>query len=356
MAELMDYKCPACSGALEFDPASQKMHCPFCGSSFEMAQLRDQDAQMSGATAGQWQSAQTDAWDDEGVAVFRCESCGGEIVGDETTAATACPFCGNPVVMTGRVSGEFKPEYVLPFQLEKKAATEKLGQYLAKKKFAPSAFLRENRIKEIRGLYVPVWLYDSDIHAAASFEATRKRTWTQGDTEYTETNYYDVWREGDMAFANVPVDGSTKMAEDLLESVEPFDFSLAVPFQTAYLAGYLADKYDVSMDEGAARVQERMRRSAADTLRQTVKNFDSVESRSTQIELVRGVAKYVLYPVWLLNTVYRGETYTFAMNGQSGKFVGNVPVDGGKLGGLFAGVTVGAAAVLFLIGKLLGLV
>ncbi len=356
MAELMDYKCPACSGALEFDPATQKMLCPFCGSSFEMEELREKDAQTEQAQTGEWQSAQAEEWDDDNVAVYRCESCGGEIVGDETTAATACPFCGNPVVMAGRVSGAFKPEYVLPFQLEKKAAKEKLKQYLGKKKFAPSAFLRENRIEEIRGLYVPVWLYDSDIHAAARFEATRKRTWRQGDTEYTETSYYDVYREGDMAFANVPVDGSTKMPEDLLESVEPFDFGKAVPFQTAYLAGYLADKYDVSMEQGAARVNERIQQSAEDTLRKTVKNFDSVEARSTQTQLLRGVAKYALYPVWLLNTVYRGETYTFAMNGQSGKFVGNVPVDNGKLAGLFAGVTVGAAAVLFAIGKLLGMI
>ena len=356
MAELMDYKCPACSGALEFDPATQKMLCPFCGSSYEMAELQAKDAQLQDDRAGQWQSAQAGEWNDEGVAVFRCESCGGEIVGDETTSATACPYCGNPVVMAGRVSGEFKPEYVLPFKLEKKAATEKLKQYLSKKKFAPKAFLHENRIKEIRGLYVPVWLYDSDIHAAARFEATRKRTWTQGDTEYTETSYYDVYREGDMSFENVPVDGSTKMPEDLLESVEPFDFKQAVPFQTAFLAGYLADKYDISMEMGVSRVNERMKHSAEDTLRKTVKNFDSVESRSTQIELMRGVAKYVLYPVWLLNTVYRGETYTFAMNGQSGKFVGNVPVDGGKLGGLFAGVAVGSAAVLFVLGKLLGMI
>ena len=135
MAELMDYKCPACSGALEFDPATQKMLCPFCGSSFEMAQLQAKDVQMQQSQmqqpqSQQWQSAQADEWNDGNVAVYRCESCGGEIVGDETTAATACPFCGNPVVMAGRVSGEFKPEYVLPFQLEKKAATEKLKQYL----------------------------------------------------------------------------------------------------------------------------------------------------------------------------------------------------------------------------------
>jgi DNA-directed RNA polymerase subunit RPC12/RpoP len=361
MAELMDYKCPACSGALEFDPATQKMLCPFCGSSFEMAQLQAKDVQMQQSQmqqpqSQQWQSAQADEWNDGNVAVYRCESCGGEIVGDETTAATACPFCGNPVVMAGRVSGEFKPEYVLPFQLEKKAATEKLKQYLSKKKFAPNAFLRENRIQEIRGLYVPVWLYDSEIHATASFEATRKRTWTQGNTEYTETSYFDVYREGDMAFANVPVDGSTKMPEDLLESVEPFDFAKAVPFQTAYLAGYLADKYDISMEQGAARVNERIQKSAEDTLRKTVQNFDSVDSRSTQMQLLRGVAKYALYPVWILNTVYRGETYTFAMNGQSGKFVGNVPVDSGKLGGLFAGVAVGAAAVLFVLGKLFGMI
>lgn len=352
LAELRDYKCPACSGALEFDPATQKMQCPYCGSSFDIAQL--QDASQDGAD---WQSESSENWgDDETVNVFHCESCGGEIVGDDTTAASSCPYCGNPVTMTGRLSGAFRPEFVLPFKLEKKAAQDKLKVYLKKKKFAPSSFLRENRIQEIRGLYVPVWLYDSDIHADAVFEATRKRTWTQGDVEYTETSYYDVYRSGDMSFAGIPVDGSTKMPQDLLESVEPFDSAQAVPFQTAYLAGYLADKYDISMEQGAQRANERIDISAGDALRGTVKGFDNVDLRSKQVRMLRGVAKYVLYPVWLFNTVYRGETYTFAMNGQSGKFIGNVPVDGGKLAGLFGAVTVGAGAVLFALGKLLGMI
>ena len=352
MAELKDYKCPACSGSLEFDPATQKMVCPFCGSTFEMAQLQD-----TPQDDGEWKTESAEDWgEDDNVSVFHCESCGGEIVGDETTAASSCPYCGNPVTMTGRLSGVFKPEFVLPFKLEKKAAQEKLKVYLKKKKFAPSAFQRENRIQEIRGLYVPVWLYDSDIHANARFEATRKRTWKQGDVEYTEISYYDVYRAGTMSFANIPVDGSTKMPQDLLESIEPFDFRQAVPFQTAYLAGYLADKYDVSMEQGALRANERIEESAGEALRETVKGFDDVDIRAKEIRLMRGVAKYVLYPVWLLNTVYRGETYTFAMNGQSGKFIGNVPVDNGKLAALFGAVAVGAGAVLFMLGKLLGMI
>ena len=351
MAELKDYKCPACSGALEFDPKTQKMQCPYCGSAFDIAALQADD------DASSQQTESVEGLDDaENISVFQCASCGGEIVGDDTTAAASCPYCGNPVTMTGRLTGEFKPELVLPFKLEKKQAQEKLKQYLGKKKFAPAAFVKGNRISEIRGLYVPVWLYDSDIHASASFEGTKKKTWTQGDTEYTEVSYYDVFREGDMSFEHIPVDGSTKLPQEMLESLEPFDFSQAVPFRTAYLAGYLADKYDISMDDGAKRANERIERSASDTLRGTVKNYDEVREKDIRVQLTRSVAKYVLYPVWLLNTVFDGKTYTFIMNGQSGKFLGDVPVDGGKLAGPGAGVAVGAAAVLFVLGKLLGLI
>ena len=350
MAELKEYKCPACSGALEFDAKTQKMLCPYCGSSFDVSVLQD-------TADAQWQSADTEQWDAaENMSVFHCDSCGGEIVGDDTTAATSCPYCGNPVTMTGRLSGENKPELVLPFKLEKKAVQEQLKAYLNKKRFAPSAFRRENKIEEIRGLYVPVWLYDADVHANARFEGTTERKWTQGDTEYTETSYYDIYRSGDMTFADIPVDGSTKMPQDLLESLEPFDVSQAVSFQTAYLAGYLADKYDISMEPGAERADERIRKSAVDALRGTVHNYDNVHENHSDVTRTRSVAKYVLYPVWLLNTVYRGEKYTFAMNGQSGKFIGNLPVDGGKIAGLFSAVTVGAGAILFLLGKLFGMI
>ena len=158
-----------------------------------------------------------------------------------------------------------------------------------------------------------------------------------------------------MRFLNIPVDGSSKMPDDLMESIEPFDFGEAVDFQTAYLAGYLADKYDVTMEESIPRANERIKHSAEDTLKDTVQGYTTVRAQYSSVRLNSGVSKYALYPVWILNTDYKGEKYTFAMNGQTGKFIGNLPIDKAKLFALFAGVSVGAGALVYLICMLLGL-
>lgn len=370
MSDLLDYKCPNCGGALEFDTALQKMKCPFCDSTFEMNELEQKDdvlnqpAQQATAFEGapkqdefNWNDAGQD-WngEDENMSVFVCNSCGGEIVGDTNTAATSCPYCGNPVVMSGRLSGMLKPDYVIPFQLDKKAAKAKLKEYVTSKKFAPSTFKSENKLEEIKGIYVPFWLFDSQINAAVNYEATKVRTWSDSKYEYTETSYFDIYRQGNMAFSNIPVDGSSKMPDDLMESIEPYDFSKAVNFQTAYLAGYLADKYDVDMQASVPRANERIKHSAEDTLRDTVVGYTSVTPKISNVQLINGVSKYALYPVWLLNTSYKGEKYTFAMNGQTGKFVGNLPLDKGKLAGVCSGVAAGAAVIVFAVGRLLGFI
>ena len=357
MAELLEYKCPNCGGSMEFDADAQKMKCPFCDSEFNVADLQQMDAGLDAQKPDsfEWNCTQTEEWgadDAEHMSVFVCKSCGGEIVGDDTTAATFCPYCGNPVVMTGRLSGAIKPNFVIPFKLDKDAAKKKLRDYIGKKRFAPSDFKSENKLEEIKGLYVPFWLFDSDTDAAVSFEGTQVRKWSDSSYDYTETSYFDVFRSGRMRFENIPVDGSEKMPDDLMESLEPFDFSQAVPFQTAYLSGFFADKYDVPMEQSIGRANERVKVSAQNTLAATATGYVTLTPKFTSVQVQNGLAKYALYPVWLLNTSYKGEKYTFAMNGQSGKFIGNLPVDKGKLAALFSGLTVGVGAVAFLLGLL----
>lgn len=367
MAENLDYKCPACGGTLEFDTATQKMKCPFCESVFDVSELQQKDTVLDTQQADMGQqppqedqfdwsgTGSGEQWDDNGMSVFVCKSCGGEIVADENTAATTCPYCGNNTVLSGRLSGVLKPNFVIPFKLNKEQAKQKLKEYTSNKKFAPSTFKSENRLEEIKGLYVPFWLFDSNISAYVQYEGTQVRTWRDSKYQYTETSFYDIYRQGTMSFMNIPVDGSTKMPDDLMESIEPYDFSQAVDFQTAYLAGYLADKYDVDMQQSIPRANERIKHSAEDTLRGTVQGYATVTPRFSSVQLLNGVSKYALYPVWILNTDYKGEKYTFAMNGQTGKFVGNLPIAKGKLAALFAGVAVGAGALTYLICSLLGM-
>lgn len=332
MAAIQEYKCPCCGGAIVFDSNIQKMKCPYCDTEFEMETLKGYDSELQNDKADdmQWESNAGTEWQEgetDGLRTYICKSCGGEIVGDENTAATECPFCGNPVVMSGQFSGALKPDIVIPFKLDKKAAKAGLTKHLSGKRLLPKIFKDQNHIDEVKGLYVPFWLFDTDVSAQVRYRATKVRSWSDSNYNYTETQHYSVHRGGNIGFANVPVDGSTKMADDLMESIEPYDISDAVDFQTAYLSGYLADKYDVNADQSVQRANERVKKSTEEAFAQTVKNYTTVVAENSNIRLSSGKVKYALYPVWILNTTWKDEKFTFAMNGQTGKFVGNLPVD-----------------------------
>lgn len=325
MANVMEYKCPRCGGVLEFDSTLQKMRCPYCDSVFEVAEMQAKDEVLDQQPAQQ--APPTD--EETSMGVYTCNSCGGELVADDNTVATHCPFCGNPVMLTGRISGDWKPDFVIPFQKTKEDAKDALRRFTAGKKLLPKLFRSENHIDEVKGVYVPFWLYDAQANGSARFEGIQSRTWRQGNYQITERRYYEIDRDGSVLFDNIPVDGSTKMPDDVMESLEPFDFSTAQPFQTAYLSGYLADKYDIGAEESAVRADERIKRSTEDALRSTVSGYDSVNTLGSNVQIGRAKPKYALYPVWLLTTTWEKKQYRFAMNGQTGKFVGTLPVDKG---------------------------
>ncbi len=361
MAAIQEYKCPCCGGAIAFDSAIQKMKCPFCDTEFEMETLAGYDSELRNEQADdmRWETNAGNGWQDgetDGLCSYVCKSCGGEIVGDENTAATSCPFCGNPVVMMDQFSGSLRPDYVIPFKLDKRAAKEALKKHYEGKRLLPKIFKDENHIDEVKGVYVPFWLFDADAHADMRYKATKVRRWSDSRYDYIETSYYAVCRSGSIKFENVPVDGSEKMADDLMESLEPFDFSEAVQFQTAYLAGYLADKYDVDAEQSVGHANKRIKKSTEDAIEATVKGYATVTREAGSIQLNNCQVKYALFPVWILNTTWHGQKYLFAMNGQSGKMVGDLPLDKGAYKKWLFGLTgaIGAAiyAALFLISML----
>ena len=358
MAVLQEYKCPCCGGAIAFDAGLQKMKCPYCDTEFEMETLSAYDSELSKETADEmeWESTAADAWQEEdGIRSYVCKSCGGEIVGDNNTAATSCPFCGNPVVMMEQFSGSLKPDRVIPFKLDKKAAISALKEHYKGKKLLPKVFKEENHLHEIQGIYVPVWLFDAEAEADVRFKATQVRAWSDSRYDYTQTSYFALSRSGQLAFSCIPVDGSTKMDDAMMESIEPYDFSQAVDFQTAYLAGYFADKYDVTAEDSIQRANERIKRSTEEAFASTAKGYTSVTPEFSSVRLQKGQTRYALYPVWLLNTKWNGKLYTFAMNGQTGKMVGDLPMDKAAYIKWFAGIMAGVSAAAFALSYLLWL-
>jgi len=332
MADMQEYKCLSCGGGLEFNSAVQKLKCPYCDTEFEMSALKayDEETKTAGASDMKWDVQSSDEWgagELDGMSVFGCKSCGGEIVGDANTAATKCPYCDNPVVMKGQFSGALKPDYVIPFKLDKKAATDALSNHFKGKKLLPRVFTSQHHVEEIQGLYVPFWLFDTDADATVRYKALKEKKWSDEKFNYVETSTYSVLRQGTLGFSKVPVDGSTKMPDDLMESVEPYDYKDAKDFQSAYLAGYVADKYDVDAEASIARANERVTKSVESTFQKTVTGYDRVMPEHTAVQLMGGKVSYALLPVWILNTTWNSEKYVFAMNGQTGKVVGNLPMD-----------------------------
>ena len=351
MAEpnLIEYKCPQCGGVLEFDSASQQMKCPYCDSVFSVESLQDKDEALENTVEGQWELPHS-TWSQEEtdqMGVYTCKSCGGEIIADATTGATHCPFCDNPVVLTGQFAGDLRPDLVLPFRLDKAAAKAALKQHMSGKRLLPKAFSKDSHLDEVKGVYVPVWLYDAEAHASMLYETTRSSSRRDSQFHYTDTEEFEVVRVGDLSFENVPVDGSSKMPDELMESLEPFDIGQAKPFQTAYLSGYLADRYDVDAIRCETRAKERIRHSTEEAFARTVTGYDSARVKISQIQTTKNKVRYALYPVWLLNTTWQGQHYQFAMNGQTGKFVGDMPADNSLYWKLRAGWAAGIAAAVY---------
>lgn len=358
MAALQEYKCPCCSGAIAFDSGIQKMKCPYCDTEFEIEALAAYDRELSNESPDhlQWESAGGEFWQSEdGVRSYVCQSCGGEIIGCENTAATVCPYCGNPVVMMAQLSGQMRPDRVIPFKLDKQAAIAALKKHYQGKRLLPKVFRDENHLQEIQGIYVPVWLFDADVDADVRFKATQIRTWSDSRYDYTQTSYFAVSRSGSIGFERIPVDGSTKMDDALMESIEPYDFSQAVDFQTAYLAGYLADTYDVDAEASIGRANERIKHSTEEAFAATAIGYTSVIPDFSSVRLRNGKSHYALYPVWLLNTQWNDKTYTFAMNGQTGKLVGDLPMDKAAYKKWFAGIMAAISAGVFALSYLLWL-
>jgi uncharacterized Zn finger protein (UPF0148 family) len=377
--QVTNYQCPACTGPLHFVGSSGMLECEYCGSKYDVAEIealykekekkaaeasaaaeeKEKAAEASAAKEksetqeGQWDfSGAGGSWgeEEETMKVYLCPSCGAELFCEETTAATSCPYCGNPTIVPGQFAGTLKPDYIIPFELDKAAAIEGLKKHYKGKKFLPKAFKEENHIQEIKGLYVPFWLFDGEADADMEFEATRSHSHIEGDEEVTITEHYRVRRAGTVPFEKIPVDASTKMPDAHMDSIEPFGYEKLKPFSTAYLPGFLADKYDVSAADSAQRADQRASNTAVSILTASASvGYQTCVPVHQDVRLRRGGVKYALLPVWMLNTKWKGKDFLFAMNGQTGKMVGNLPVSWGKFFAWFGAIAVPLAAIITVI-------
>ena len=315
MSKVLDNKCPSCGAAIHFKPELGKFKCDYCDSEFTAEQLKDMDKL----------SKEEDNYSN--YVNYNCPDCGAEIITDDNTAATFCVYCGNTSIIKNRLSGEFAPSKIIPFKVEKKKAIEAFKNLRKGRPLTPKLFTNEKNIEKIQGVYIPFWLYDVNVSGTIEAKATKVSSWTSGDTHYTKTDYYKVIRSGEMSYNKVPVDGSTRFNNDMMNSIEPFDYGKLIDYNHAYLSGFLAEKYDVSSDDAFNDAKTRTLNSTRDEMLSSMIGYSSKNITSNNLDSSINNKEYVLLPVWMVNVKYNGNYYLFAMNGESGKFIGNIPLD-----------------------------
>ena len=249
MGKVLDIQCPSCNAPLHFNAKLGKMKCDYCDKVFDA-----KDIKKAESTNEEIVNKNKTV---ENYVSYNCPDCGAEIVADENTSATFCLYCGNTAILKNKLSGEFKPDKIIPFKVAKEDAVNAFKKVTNGKPFAPKLFNSEENIEKITGLYVPYWLYEIEVSGSVVAQGTKVSSWTSGDTHYTKTDYYDLERQGNMLYKRVPVDGSLKLANDLMNSLEPFYFHYLEDYNHAYLSGFYAEKYDVSKEEASSEAEGR---------------------------------------------------------------------------------------------------
>lgn len=327
-----EYICLGCGGPLKFDPESGKMKCEYCGSIYTIEEAKKYyEEKNKSVAAAPIESEDESYWTDgdESMKSYKCNSCGAEMVCDETTAATSCPYCGNPAVMPQQFKGMMRPKYVIPFKVDKSEVKGKLANYYKGKKLLPGSFKGHNHIDEIKGVYVPFWLYSGTVDADLHFEAEQVEEKKTATEKITITKHYDVHRKGTVKFDKIPTDASSAMPDDLMDSIEPYDYKDLTKFEMEYLPGYIADKYDVSKEDTIERARKRAEATTISEITETVTGYDNVDEKVMlrHIRYAGEKQEYAMLPVWLLSTKWNNQNFLFAVNGQTGKMIGNLPID-----------------------------
>ena len=373
----VSFKCPGCAASLVFDPDKQKMTCEYCGTEISMDDVaavspilsdeamqkenkRDEEIRGSGKTVSETpeDSAvpvmvdESAAWDD-GSVQYVCNSCGAAVITDQNTTATFCAFCGSPTIIAERLVQERTPDYVLPFQYGRQAAINGFFEWCKAGRFTPVQFVKKENVEKITGLYVPFWLFDTEADMHLSAEGKKVSSSTTGRSTYTTTSYYNIVRSRHIDWNNIPLDGATRIDDKLMEIVEPFDYEDLKPFDMKYLSGFFADKYDLSADKLMDRLTKRLSSYVDRIFKESTKAYNSVSKVDDSTRYQEPTFHYALMPVWILNYKYLGKTYTFAMNGQTGKIAGDPPVSRVKLVVLGLAVLPAAACICRLIGLLI---
>jgi len=327
----MFFKCQNCGGNIVYNPDKGAMVCPHCEGEETQQKITGEDADYN--------------------SMEKCLNCGAPLKVGEFTSASQCEFCGHYLIFDERVRGQYQPKRMIPFSISKQKAKDIMQNSFAKKVFAPSDFLAANMLEKMTGEYVPFFLYDMDAQGNLRAEGTRVRTWVSGKTEYTETSFYDVVRDMTASFNEVPVDASNDMPDDTMDLMEPYDYGNLRAFREPDLSGFESEVYNQSATELFPRAQKKAHDDTVTMMKDSIVGYDGVRIISENVNVTKKKDEYALLPVWKYVYSYKNKMYTYFINGQTGKLVGEAPVSVSKVIGYGATIWALLTATLFMISR-----
>lgn len=330
------YQCPCCGAGLKFDPDSQLFKCEFCLSEHTEIDLEKTDAHKKAEEA----KIQGEEFCNH-MNEYHCNQCGAEITADENTVADLCPYCHSPVVLSGKLSGQKMPTKIVPFKYSREEAIKHFLAFAKKKWFVPKDFTSSEQIEKITGIYYPFWVTDADTDSQINAVATRVRTWTAGDYRYKETSYYNIYRRGDIHFEDIVQSAYSEADKNMLEGILPFPASAQLDFNMSFLSGFLAKKRNIERESLEQSFKNKILSYGNTILRGTVHNYSTIDIKKSHAQIKVCHWDYSLMPIWLLTYKNKkGKTYTFAMNGHTGKIYGELPISPKRvtIGSIIVGV------------------
>lgn len=327
--QAVQYKCPSCGGDITYNADTGLFGCEYCNGTYTIQQVisahkRNESIDL---TDKEKQERQTEF--EENSALYNCPSCGSEIIADKNAVTLSCYYCHSPVTLVGRLSGDYKPDYIIPFSVSKERAEEIFRDFCKDKIYLPDDFRDGKVLEKITGVYVPFWLGDYSFDTRV-FATCRQHE--EISSSKTRVKEYSADRAAVVYYDNVPADGARLIDDELLGALQPYNYDELQNFTMSYLSGFMAEKYDIGAEDALRAQEEKARQHCARFMEdhlETKYSYASVNQAIVERQSVN--YKYALMPVWFLAYNYKGKIYQYGINGQTGKVSGSIPIDNKKL-------------------------
>lgn len=342
------HACPACGGQAEWNPAKQMLLCPFCGaeSPYEGHKAGGAVSEIDLLKMLRELPEEQRGWDTARRSV-QCQSCKAVMVFDPAKVGKNCEFCGSPALVDYQeLQSPVRPQSLLPFKLSQSDVRDRMKRWYSGRWFAPNAFKHKSLIDQLHGLYVPYWTFDAQVHCEWQAEAghyyytTESYTDSQGRTQTRQVQHIR-WEYAagsiDHFFDDEPVPATKGVDHSLLRQVEPFPTKELVPYDTAFLSGFVVERYQINLEEAAAASVGQMNDELESMCSRQVPG-DTQRNLRLQPEYSAQTFKHTLLPIWLLTYKYRSKTFNVVANGYTGEIAGEYPKSFWKIAFLVLGV------------------